>query len=326
MTALAFDLVPEFRTTDLDEATDALSRVYVAASLTPFGTESVNMQMKAVELALFTAGYLGFGADVTIQADDVTAYYIDVPLSGRAMSRWRDGGFVNTTAQSFAVFTPGTPCVLDWSSDCSQICLKIPELQMQRQLEAMLNKPVRKRINFARQFDLGNTAANDWHQLVQLLAREVGQPTGLLNHRLALENLQLLLIHGLLQIQPHNYTDALTEDAHAANAAAAKHAIDLMHAHPEQPWSTAHLARSAGVSARALQRAFERSDLPSPLTYLRQLRLLRVKAELTANSPDSATVTMIAGRWGFTHLGRFASQYRRQFGETPSKTLRNPVE
>jgi AraC-like DNA-binding protein len=299
-----------------------LGRVYVAAELTPIGTKSVNMQMNALELPQLTVGYLGFGVDVAIRADDVTAYYIDAPLSGTAVSRWRDGGLVTTTVGSVAVFTPGTPCVLDWSGDCDQMCLKISEPQMRRQLEAMLNRPVRKRITFARQFNLSTTAANDWYQLVRLLARQVGQPGGLLNHRLAVGNLQLLLIQGLLQIQPNNYTEALTDSAGPASATVAKRAIDLMEAHPETPWSTPELARAIGVSARALQRAFERSRQPSPMIYLRRVRLRRVHAELAANSPDSATVTMVAGRWGFVHLGRFASQYRELFGETPSQTLR----
>jgi AraC-like DNA-binding protein len=280
------------------------------------------MQMKALQLPLLTAGYLGFGVDIAIRADDVTAYYIDAPVSGTAVSRWRDGGVVKTTIGSVAVFTPGTPCVLDWSGDCGQICLKVPESQMRRQLEAMLNRPIRKRITFARQFDLTTQAADDWYHLVRLLAREAWRPEGLLNHRLAVQNVQLLLIQGLLQIQPHNYTEALTEGALAANTAVTNGAIDLMHEHPEKPWSTADLARATGVSARALQRSFERSDLPSPMTYLRQIRLHRVHTELAANSPDSVTVTTVAGRWGFVHLGRFASQYRQLFGETPSETLR----
>jgi AraC-like DNA-binding protein len=54
------------------------------------------------------------------------------------------------------------------------------------------------------------------------------------------------------------------------------------------------------------------------MMYLRRLRLHHVRAELAAHSPDSVTVTMVAGRWGFVHLGRFASQYRQLFGETPS--------
>jgi AraC-like DNA-binding protein len=324
MSESAFDVAPEFRTTDVDEAADALGRVYVAAELTPIGTRSVDMQMNALQLPMLTAGYLGFGVDVAIQADDVTAYYIDAPVSGRAVSRWRDGGLVKTTTGSVAVFTPGTPCVLDWSRDCGQICLKIPEPQMRWQLEAMLSRPVRKRITFDRQLKLSTTAANDWYHLVQLLTREVWQRGGLLNHPLALGNLQLLLIQGLLQIQPHNYTEALTESAGAASPAVVNRAIDLMHAHPETPWSTAELARATGASARALQRAFERAGQPSPMMYLRRLRLHHVHAELAANSPDSVTVTTVAGRWGFVHLGRFAGQYRQLFGETPSETLRAP--
>ena len=322
MSELAFDLAPEFRTTDVDEAADALGRVYVAAELTPVGNNTVDMQMNALQLPLLTAGYLTFGVDVAIQADDVTAYYIDAPVSGRAVSRWRDGGLVKTTTGSVAVFTPGTPCVLDWSRDCGQVCLKIPEPQLRWQLEAMLSRPVRKRITFDRQLKLSTTAANDWYHLVQLLTREAWQRGGLLNHPLALGNLQLLLIQGLLQIQPHNYAEALTESAGAASPAVVKRAIDLMHAHPETLWSTAELARATGASARALQRAFERSGQPSPMTYLRQVRLHRVHAELAANSPESVTVTMVAGRWGFVHLGRFAGQYHQLFGENPSETLR----
>ena len=326
MAEFAFDLATEVRTTDVDEAADALGRVYVAAELTPIDTKSVNMQMNALQLPLLTVGYLGFGADVAIRADDVTAYYIDAPLSGSAVSRWRDGGLVKTTTGSVAVFTPGTPCLLDWSGDCGQICLKVSEQQMRWQLEAMLNRPVRERITFDRQLNLSTTAANDWYHLLRLLAREARQPGGLLSHRLAVGNLQLLLIEGLLQIQPHNYTEALTESEGPTSAAVAKRAIDLLHEHPETPWSSAELARATGASARTLQRAFEQSGQPSPMLYLQRLRLQRVHAELAANSPDAVTVTMVAGRWGFVHLGRFAGQYRRLFGETPSETLRAPGE
>jgi AraC-like DNA-binding protein len=322
MNEVPLDLAAEVRTTDVDEATDALRRVFVAAELAPIRTTTVNMQMKARQLSMLTVGHLGFGVDIAIRADDVTAYYIDLPLSGRAVNRWRDGGCVQTTTGAVAVFTPGTPCVLNWSADCQQICVKVSESQMRWQLEAMLNKPVRNRITFDRQLPLSTTAASDWYYLIGLLARQAWQPGGLLTHHLAVGNLQLLLIQGLLQIQPHNHTDAMTAREGSAGAAVAKRAIDLIHAHPQKLWSTAELARATGVSARALQQAFARSGHPSPMTYLRRLRLHRVHTELAANFPDSVTVTIVAGRWGFLHMGLFASQYRQLFGESPSETLR----
>jgi transcriptional regulator GlxA family with amidase domain len=136
--------------------------------------------------------------------------------------------------------------------------------------------------------------------------------------------LQHLLIEGLLLTQPHNYTAALIDDGRPASEAVVKRAIDLVRAYPESAWTTAKLARATGVSARALQKAFARSGEPPPMTYLRHLRLHRVRAELADASQRrcSATITTVASRWGFVHLGRFAQQYRQVFGESPSQTLR----
>jgi AraC-like DNA-binding protein len=317
------DTAAEIRTTDVDEATDAVGRIYVDAELAPIESATVNMQMTALQLPMVTVGKVGFGADIEIRAPDVTAYYIDAPMSGSALNRWPDGMTVHTTAGAVAIFTPGMPCRLDWSADCDQICIKVSESQMRRQLGALLNRSVPKRITFDRRLDLDSAAARDWIHLVRLLGRQAGQPGGLLDHPLAVGNLQHLLIQGLLLMQPHTFSDVLTGRVSPAGAATAKRAIDLMHAHPHKLWTTAELARATGVSARALQRAFDTAGHPAPMAYLRRLRLHHVHAELAAHSPDSVTVTTVATRWGFLHLGRFASQYRQLFGETPSQTLRS---
>jgi transcriptional regulator GlxA family with amidase domain len=186
----------------------------------------------------------------------------------------------------------------------------------------MLNRPVRKRITFARRLDLNTDTSRNWFDLVRILAREAGKSDGVLGHRLAMENMQQLLIQGLLLVQPHNYAEALSEGERAASASVVNRAIDLMHAHPETFWSTAKLGQATGVSARSLQKSFQRSGQHPPMTYLRRLRLHRVRDELARSSASTVTVTMVAGRWGFLHLGRFAEQYRQLFGEGPSETLR----
>jgi len=60
------------------------------------------------------------------------------------------------------------------------------------------------------------------------------------------------------------------------------------------------------------------------MRYLRHVRLERAHQELVQAQPGETTVTRTAGRWGFTHLGRFASEYRRAFGELPSTFLSRP--
>jgi transcriptional regulator GlxA family with amidase domain len=101
-----------------------------------------------------------------------------------------------------------------------------------------------------------------------------------------------------------------------------RQAIELLHNHPEKPWTTATLAREVAVSARSLQEGFHRGTGVPPMRYLRDVRLDRVHTDLLAAAWESTTVAHIAHRWGFLYLGRFAANYREKFGETPSETLR----
>jgi AraC-like DNA-binding protein len=59
----------------------------------------------------------------------------------------------------------------------------------------------------------------------------------------------------------------------------------------------------------------------SPMRYLRAARYQKVRETLRRAEPEES-ITEIAARWGFSHLGRFSVEYRRRFGESPSGTLR----
>jgi AraC-like DNA-binding protein len=56
--------------------------------------------------------------------------------------------------------------------------------------------------------------------------------------------------------------------------------------------------------------------------YLRSRRLELVRAELGGTGRRGGTVAEVATLAGFAHLGRFARDYQRRFGELPSETLR----
>jgi AraC family ethanolamine operon transcriptional activator len=40
-----------------------------------------------------------------------------------------------------------------------------------------------------------------------------------------------------------------------------------------------------------------------------------------STSGASSRIADVANRWGFWHMGQFAADYRRQFGELPSETV-----
>jgi hypothetical protein len=46
---------------------------------------------------------------------------------------------------------------------------------------------------------------------------------------------------------------------------------------------------------------------------------------LVQASDASGGVGAVASRWGIRHLGRFAGEYRKMFGELPSRTLANSL-
>jgi transcriptional regulator GlxA family with amidase domain len=93
--------------------------------------------------------------------------------------------------------------------------------------------------------------------------------------------------------------------------------------HAGQPVTMPAVAAAAGVTARALQYAFRCHYDTTPMGYLRRVRLERAHRELQAADPATgATVGEIARRWGWASPANFATAYRKDFGVSPSHTLR----
>jgi len=85
--------------------------------------------------------------------------------------------------------------------------------------------------------------------------------------------------------------------------------------------SIAELAQTLGVRRRTLELAFHDYLGLSPARYAAVLRLNAMRRELLRASADTLRVADLAQRYGIAHLGRFAGDYRKMFGELPSQTL-----
>ncbi len=98
-------------------------------------------------------------------------------------------------------------------------------------------------------------------------------------------------------------------------------ALRWLDTHPDHPMRLDTLAAVAGIRPRTLEAHFRRHLGTTPLGWVRRTRLARARQELLA-ARDGARVTDVATANGFSELGRFAAQYRLQFGESPSQTLK----
>jgi AraC-like DNA-binding protein len=81
-------------------------------------------------------------------------------------------------------------------------------------------------------------------------------------------------------------------------------------------------AAALGVSRRSLFRAFREELGMGPQGYLQLVRLHQLRERLLATTSAEASITELAGKLGFTHMGRLSAAYRKHFGEYPKQTLR----
>lgn len=94
---------------------------------------------------------------------------------------------------------------------------------------------------------------------------------------------------------------------------------------PDQSPTLEEVCAAVGVPGRTLRACCTEFLGISPKRYLllRRLKLVR-RALRQADPRATVTVTKVALKYGFSEFGWFAGQYRAQFGESPSVTLREP--
>jgi len=111
------------------------------------------------------------------------------------------------------------------------------------------------------------------------------------------------------------------EDEQSPRRLAVSRACLYIDAHLRDPLTLNELCDIAGVRARTLEYGFREHYEVGPMSYLRSIRLGRVRNDLVNHRLVGGSVTETARRWRFTHMGQFGRDYRLLFGESPSVTL-----
>jgi AraC family ethanolamine operon transcriptional activator len=116
---------------------------------------------------------------------------------------------------------------------------------------------------------------------------------------------------------------ALREPAHRLQPSerlrVVRRAEDYIEAQPGALLRIDDLCSAACTSIATLERVFREVFGITPRRYLTLRRLAGVRNDLLNGDP-AHSVTEVATRWGFFHLGRFALEYGQLYGERPSQT------
>ena len=312
----------KFRSGDADETRSFVSSIFCPHRLEPKTRNGkVDALVNHAPVGGISLNYLRYGVPVMVDPGELgRLFLVQIQLSGGVDVKC--GQQQETLGAGHAsVLSPTEYTRMSWTGDAAELIVRLERDAMENCLGALLGASLPRPLVFDLAMNCREGATASWCRTVRFLQSELEAPDSVLMSPLAVKQFEQALIYSLLYSQPHNYSDALE---HGLSPAAPRHVKlveDYIHANADEPISIEDLATVAGVSARTLFTGFQKFRGTSPMKYLRQVRMERAHHDLEHAEPG-ARVTDVALRWGFSQLGRFAVEYRKAFGESPSDTLK----
>ncbi|MBO6719782.1 MAG: AraC family transcriptional regulator [Rhizobiaceae bacterium] len=308
---------------DLDEARSAVSRIFVDHRLIANAEKPPRpVTVSCRHFSALSLCYFDYGREIGINPDQLRKYYLlQLPLSGHVNVQ---------SASRHAMSTVGSATLLPaerdfsmhWSEDSRQLVVRIDRLELLQCLERYLGQNLTKSPDFDLELDWSSERMAPLRYALGSLSALARFPAGSPGHAMIARAAEDSFMYGLLMLQASDMTKAIIAgQLSSACPRIVKRAEDYIEANLAEPITISDLVDASGGTARTLFDSFKRfRDMP-PMRYVRHRRLLRAREDLKAGGPATG-VADVAVAWGFQHLGRFAADYARQFGETPSETLK----
>ncbi|ODU06442.1 MAG: hypothetical protein ABS81_04365 [Pseudonocardia sp. SCN 72-86] len=310
------------RTTSVAEAEVRAARLLSPHRLR-IGDGHLDARIHGTSLGSVALYHMNYGAAVTVSGPPLDGYLgLLLPLHGGIRVAHGPARFEISARRSAAVITTRAPMTLDWSPDLDLILLRVdsgPFEEFARDLTGRDDAGccITPHLTDPRVLSglLGSI------RLIQLTAEQFPAGGGWPSAVAARVRDQVML--AMLLAQP-TLREHLQQDSRPSVARrAVDEAVEVVRADPVRHLTTVSLAAGVGVSVRALQAGFREILDTTPHAYILDARLRRAREELqSARAGKGCSVAVVARRWGFVNLGRFASNYEQAYGEKPSDTLR----
>ncbi len=302
-----------FETSDLEHACEEVGRVYCpyrfrAARQRRRPASMFRMQGESVALSWFT-----YGADISIEPEVFGDFVLVLTtLAGRADIR--SEGFEHMGASgSTVVIAADAQSRYRYSLDNVQMGVRIDARRVDEFCRRLSGRPLPGGLS---SWVLDAPGQHErWLASVEMLRQLLHPDTPESLRTMLLPRTEELLIMNLIG-------DRLAGQPGTASAiapACLRRAMAFIDEQAGQPLTLAAIAAAAHCSVRSLQRAFQQWRDIGVMRYVKDVRLQRVR-EALLEPEQAASITEIASQWGFAHLGQFAADYRKAYGERPSET------
>lgn len=310
-----------FETDDLDCARDRVARIFCNHRLEIVGGGAAfHATQHHAPGSMISLNYISYGADVMIDPGALDSFYlIQMPIAGAATICNGRKEFL-TGLNTASVLNADLETRMHWWRGCRQLLVQIPKAPFMAFAERLFDRALPGPVIFDPQIDLCRPEMREWRRLAELLFQAAECGPGWSTGLQAAYNEQRLL-EAFLRGQPSNMSIFLERGPQGATPRHLRRAEEFLRANCHRPITLLDVAAAAEVSPRTLQLAFKARHGLSPMHALQRERLRRVRFDLQQGD-DGVSVTDIALKWGFSHLGRFSAAYRREFGELPRETTR----
>ncbi|MFJ2691774.1 AraC family transcriptional regulator [Pseudomonas sp. NPDC087336] len=269
-----------------------------------------------------TLGTMEYGADVRIGvegSEHLASYSLSLPLGGEQELLYL-GNRIHSNRNIGVIVSPFHSQELSMAGDCKKLSVVIPRVTMRLALEDILKRPVEIPINFDPVMDGQIGASASWWRLIGHFVSEQEVGGAAFDQTLFSRDIEASLVRGLILAQKNNYTDEIQECLIGRLPSYLLKAKDFIHANAREDIWLEDIEIAAGVSRFKLFDGFKKHMGMSPMAYLKKLRLSEVRKKLLKGG-RGINISTVATEWGFNHLGRFASEYKKLFNEMPSETM-----
>ena len=305
----------ELRTTDVDNVREVVTGLFCPFRLT---TDSAvyDARLRHDSLGALSFTTLSYGNGVRIDVEEkLSRFLVQIPRTGAFEARTRGPAHyaTSTTAQ---LVPPKAPIHMRCSADCTILVISADPRDLEFQTRTLTGQDIDLAAVVPDIVPLTGPGLT-LGQYIDFLFAESGRPDSLLRQGQAARPATQALMAMLIQ------SFKIPERAPPSGRAwYVKRAEAFMEENLASPIGICDIVANSGVSLRTLYHGFRNCHGMAPMAWLKHQRLSRVHDELRFADPGRVNVTEVATRWGFFHLGRFASDYRALFGLSPSQTLR----
>lgn len=312
-----------FHTQDLEEARRWGERIFCENRLHSQDGSQIKFDLRVFYRSMGSIGLgrLSFGSDITIEPGVFNDFaLIQMPIRGQEVIELGTRQICSTPSRA-SIINAHLPCRIHHRQDTEKLIIRIDRSLFERVCQQHLGRTLQKPVDFKPDMALDTPEGQRWMSMVGWIYDYLSNDQGNLPPLLAAQ-FEQTLVSMLLTCQPNNYSHELCAgETRSIAPAFIKKVERYIEEYAHEPISIVEMAEHVGVSSRSLFAGFRRVRNTSPMLYLKEVRLRRVNEELQRSSVGSTTVTEVAFRWGFSHLGHFTTDYKRRFGESPSGTL-----